>query len=276
MLNLAQLTVGFIGGGNMAGALIGGLLERGAVAQHLRVADPLESARATLAARYGVTVSDAPDGALGRCDVVVMAVKPKQVRSASAALAAHLGAGVVVSIAAGIRTVDLARWLPAGCPIVRAMPNTPALIGAGVSGLYAPPGVSSAQRAVAEVLLGAVGSVIWFDTESLLDVVTAVSGSGPAYFFYFMEALEQSAVRHGIDPAAARQLAQSTCAGAAALAMQTQDPLEVLRERVTSKGGTTFAALERLRADRVAAAIDAAVTAAVVRSRELGEESGRD
>jgi pyrroline-5-carboxylate reductase len=276
MSRLAELKIGIVGGGNMAAALIGGLIERGARASAIELAEPDEGARARLVGRYAIHAHPAVNAALGHCDAVILAVKPQHVHGASGELRVHRGSGVVVSIAAGIRSVDLARWLAPGVPIVRAMPNTPALIGQGISGLFAAPGVTPDERAIAAELLGAVGTTVWVDDEALLDVVTAVSGSGPAYFFYFMEALEDAAVRLGMARDAARLLAVQTCAGAAGLALQSGEPLASLRERVTSKGGTTFAGLEHLRLHQVAPAISGAVTAATDRARELGVEFGRD
>jgi len=191
-----------------------------------------------------------------------------------AGLAPYLGRQLVLSIAAGIRAGDLARWL--GTPIiVRAMPNTPALIGEGVSGLAALPAVSAVQRELAEKILRAAGSVVWMDREEDLDAVTAVSGSGPAYVFYFIEALIAAAQAEGLSAAQARALAIGTFAGAAQLAARSEDPVDVLRERVTSKGGTTAAALARLDAGKVQAAIATAVRAARLRAVELGDEFGR-
>jgi pyrroline-5-carboxylate reductase len=269
-------TIGFVGGGNMAAALIGGLIERGTPAARIRVADPNGAACERLIERFSVAAGPELDAALAACETIVLATKPQQVREACHALAARGPLpGVVISIAAGVRSADVARWLPAATAVIRSMPNTPALIGRGITALFAAGGVGSSQREQARALFSAVGEVLWVEDEALLDVVTAVSGSGPAYFFYFMEALEKSARQLGLGEVAAHQLALQTCAGAAALALHSAEPLATLRERVTSKGGTTHAALEALSARAVGEAIDAAVRAASARSRELGDEFGR-
>jgi len=206
--------------------------------------------------------------------VIVLAVKPQQMKEVCATLAPEIRDQLVVSIAAGIRARDLARWLGTQA-IVRAMPNTPALIGQGVTGLVSLPGVSAPRRSTAERILAAVGRVVWFDDESALDAVTAVSASGPAYIFYFIEAMIAAARAEGMTEQQARELATHTFTGAAQLAAQSSESVSVLRERVTSKGGTTAAALASFETDRVAAAIAKAIHAANVRARELGDEFGR-
>ena len=208
--------------------------------------------------------------------MVVLAVKPQQMREAARAVAPHLKDELVLSIAAGIRLVDLGRWLGGYTRLARCMPNTPALIGLGVTGLYARPEVAPAQRAHAQAVLEAVGEVIWVDDEALLDPVTAVSGSGPAYVFYLIEALERAAREVGLDAAAARRLALGTFRGAAELAARSSEPPATLRERVTSKGGTTERALASMRADKVDEAIVRAVRAANERAKALGDELGKD
>lgn len=264
----------FVGGGNMAAALIGGMLQGGFRADQIRVAETdAERARA-LRAMYPIEVHDALGGWAAPSDIVVLAVKPDQARAASAAIAAHLGGGLVLSIAAGVRATTLARWLGTA-NVVRAMPNTPALIRRGISAAAALPAVSTQGRADAECVLRAVGEVVWLDDEALLDPVTAVSGSGPAYVLLFAEALQRAGVDLGLSSEQARQLALHTFAGAAQLALASGDPLDVLRARVTSKGGTTAAALASLAADRVEAAIVRAVDAANKRAREMGDELDR-
>ncbi len=270
------MQVGFIGGGNMASAIIGGLLARGMAAAQFHVVEVDAARCAGLAAQFGVATAPAIDAALAACDVVVLATKPQQMREAAAALRAQLGTQLVVTIAAGITLKDLGRWLGGHANLVRVMPNTPALIHAGMTGMYAPPQVSAADRAAAESLLGAVGEVVWFDREEMLDAVTAVSGSGPAYVFYFIEALQKAGERLGMTPQQARSLAQGTFAGASRLAAQSAEPPAALRAQVTSKGGTTQRAIEALQAAHVDELFIAAVEAAALRSRELGEESGRD
>jgi pyrroline-5-carboxylate reductase len=270
------MKVTFIGGGNMAGAIIGGLLRKRWPRRAIRVVEPAAAARERLAREYRLKAQPALDAAAAKCDCVVMAVKPQQMREAAAALGPRLESQLVVTIAAGIRIGDLSRWLGGYRRIVRAMPNTPALVHAGVSGLHAPAAVSSAERATAGRILGAVGSVLWFERERDLDAVTAVSGSGPAYVFYFIEALERAARELGLGEEAAHRLALETFCGAARLAAQSSEPPETLRGRVTSKGGTTERALQAMESDRVKDAIVRAVRAAAERSRELGDELGRD
>ena len=263
----------FIGGGNMAAALIGGLRRRHAVGA-VHVVEIDAARRTWLEREFVATTGDQPDGSVAGCDAVVLAVKPQQMRDVCAALQPHLGNALVLSIAAGIRATDIARWSGSSC-VVRAMPNTPALIGRGISGLAALPAVSAKQRTLAEQILGAAGEIVWFDDEGQLDPVTAVSGSGPAYVFYFIEALQQAGRELGFTEAQARQLAVATFTGAAELAAASADPVTTLRERVTSKGGTTAAALACMQADGLHNKIVAAVKAADARARALGDELGR-
>lgn len=275
------MTTTFIGGGNMATALIGGMRARGATTADFRVVEPLLEARERLAAQHPGLALHAQTGrdAVAGAALVVLAVKPQQMRDAARALAAQLAAGpapAVLSIAAGIRIADLSRWLGGHDRIVRAMPNTPALVGKGISGVYASPGVDAAARALAASVLDAAGELVWVDEEAMLDAVTGVSGSGPAYVFYFLEALEEAARALGFAAADARRLAYATFTGAMALAQASPEAPAVLRARVTSKGGTTERALASMEADAVKAAIVAAVKAAAVRAGELGDDYGRD
>ncbi|MDR0716601.1 MAG: pyrroline-5-carboxylate reductase [Azoarcus sp.] len=275
------MNITFLGGGNMASALIGGMIERGFEAASILVVDIDAASRERLHARFGVRARAAPeDGAAMEGGALVLAVKPQQMKTALAPLAGTLRDTLVISIAAGLRLADLGRWLgKEGAPhtrLVRCMPNTPALIGAGVTGMYAAPGVDAAGRETAERILAAAGSIIWVDDEARLDAVTGVSGSGPAYVFHFIEALEAAALAHGFDAAAARRLAIDTVLGAARLAAASEDPPSALREKVTSKGGATAAALASLAAAGWGGALIDAVAAAAARSRELGEEFGQD
>jgi pyrroline-5-carboxylate reductase len=274
------MTITFIGGGNMATALIGGMQARGHAAADFRVVEPLELQRAKLAARFPAIglFADCGAAAVAEATLVVFAVKPQQMREAALAVAPHLVASdaIVVTIAAGIRLADLSRWLGGRSRLVRAMPNTPALIGKGISGVYAGPGVDAAGRALAAGVLEAGGDVLWVDNEPMLDAVTGVSGSGPAYVFYFLEALEAAAHELGFAPADARRLAYRTFGGAIALAQASAEDPATLRAQVTSKGGTTERALLSLEADAVMAKIVAAVKAAAERARELGDAFGRD
>ncbi|HET9044065.1 MAG TPA: pyrroline-5-carboxylate reductase [Burkholderiales bacterium] len=270
------MNITFVGGGNMATALIGGLVAKGFAAQSIKVVEVVPEARERLAASFGVKCVEQPAAATPFGDVVVLAVKPQQMRTVARALAPHLRGELVLSVAAGIRSVDLARWLGGHARLARCMPNTPALIGAGITGLYARPEAGSEGRAQVQTILEAVGEAIWVEDEALLDPVTAVSASGPAYVFYFIEALERAAVELGLDPAGARRLAIQTFRGAAELAARSSDAPATLRERVTSKGGTTERALVALQSDRVADAIVRAVRAASERARALGDEFGKD
>jgi pyrroline-5-carboxylate reductase len=266
----------FIGGGNMAAALVGGLIDKGHAATGIRVVELQAEARARLSAQFGVACVDSVAAAAPLGDVVMLAVKPQQMRAAAQALQAQLVRELVISIAAGIRLIDLSRWLGGHATLVRCMPNTPALIGAGITGLYASAGVGAGERALAESILGAVGATLWVPEESLLDPVTAISGSGPAYVFYFIEALQQAAQEMGFSAADARKLAVETFAGTARLAAQSREDVALLRERVTSKGGTTERALASMDADRVKDLIVRALHAANQRAHELGEQLGAD
>ena len=278
------MKIAFIGGGNMATALIGGMLKQGFAAAELSAVEPFETARAKLAAQFGVACAAAPSAALGDADVIVLAVKPQNMRDAAQAVAPYLGAQLIVSIAAGTRIVDLSRWLgspTAASPapyesIVRCMPNTPALIGMGITGLYAAPAVSAAQRASAERILRAVGDVVWVANEALIDPVTAVSGSGPAYVFYFLEAMAEAGIKLGLPAGDVKRLALATFSGAAKLAAESPDDFATLRAKVTSKGGTTEAALKVMMERQVKEAIGSALAAASARGKELGEMLGRD
>ena len=274
------MKITFLGGGNMASALIGGMIERGFAAADIQVVELGDAARAALESRFGVRAVASFDAAALGCDVLVLAVKPQQMKAALAPLAGQLAGQLVISIAAGLRLADLGRWLGAtGAPhtrLVRCMPNTPALIGAGVTGLYADPSVDAAGRAAAERILAAVGSTVWADNEAQMDAVTAISGSGPAYVFHFIEALEAAGRSLGFDEAGARRLAIDTVLGAARLAASSEDSPAVLRQNVTSKGGTTEAALASLAASGWHDELVAAVKAADDRGRELGAQLGQD
>lgn len=270
------MNITFLGGGNMAAALIGGLVNKGFAGSAMQVVDLQAENRERLAQRFGVRAVEALDDAALACDVLVLAVKPQQMRAALAPLAGRLGGQLVVSIAAGLRVADLSRWLGGHRRLVRCMPNTPALIGAGVTGLFADPAVDGAGRDAAERVLSAVGSTVWIADEAQMDAVTAISGSGPAYVFHFIEALQAAGSGFGFDEATARKLAIDTVLGAARLAADSPEPAALLRERVTSKGGTTEAALNSLAAAGWHDALVAAVRAAEARGRELGDQLGRD
>ena len=270
------MRITFLGGGNMASALIGGLKEKGFSVAGIQVVELNEEVRGALTEKFGVRCTGAVDAASLNCEVLVLAVKPQQMREAVKPLIGQLGSQLVISIAAGLRVADIARWLGGHQCIVRTMPNTPALIGAGITGIYAAPDVDAEQRQLADTILAAVGSTVWVDEEAQVDAVTAISGSGPAYVFYFIEALESAALELGFDLPSARKLALETTLGAARLAARSEDAPAILRERVTSKGGTTEAALRSLEGDAVRAAISRAAQAAAARGRELGVQLGQD
>ena len=267
----------FIGGGNMTQAILGGLIAQKIPHGDFRVVEPAEETRAALA-KLGVDAFASIANDLLDCDVIVLAVKPQMMKVAISPLAGKLASQLVISIAAGVSTASLAAWLgDMATPyanVVRTMPNTPALIRAGITGLYAGAGVNAHDRKVAETLLSAVGKTRWFDDEAMLDAVTAVSGSGPAYVFYFLEALEQAAIELGFDRDAARLFATETFLGGAQLAAASIEPPGVLRARVTSRRGTTEAAIESFDKLALKDAFIAGVKAACARSRELGLELG--
>jgi pyrroline-5-carboxylate reductase len=260
----------------MANALIGGLLAKGAAPDSISVIERLDTARASVARQYHVHASAAADEATRGADVLLIAVKPQDLRAALTPLSDTARGKLVVSIAAGVRLADLSRWLGGHDRIVRSMPNTPALIGAGIAALYAPAGVTPADRERAEAILRAVGEAVWVDDERLLDPVTAVSGSGPAYVFWFIEQLAQSGVALGLPAETAQKLALQTVLGAAQLAANSAEPASILRERVTSKGGTTEAALRVFAEERMAETLRKALEAASRRGAEMGAQLGRD
>ncbi len=270
------MNITFIGGGNMASALIGGLLQQGYSATQIRVVEISAEGREKMTREFGVAaVTDIADSVSGS-DVILLAVKPQQLSVVAQQLAPLLKEHLVISIAAGIRASDICRWLGGHTRVVRAMPNTPALVRAAVTGLYAMPGVSAQEKQHAEVILAAVGSVLWLEREELLDALTAVSGSGPAYVFYFIEALQQAAQELGLNAAQARQLSLETFLGAAKLASQSDEDAVTLRARVTSKGGTTERALQSMENHGVKSAIARAIHAAHERACEMGDEYGKE
>jgi pyrroline-5-carboxylate reductase len=270
------MKIAFVGGGNMARAIIGGLVAKGTRAADIVVVETDAIARLKLVSEFGVATVEKPGAQLANVETLIFAVKPQNMREAAQAVSAHLTDPLIVTIAAGIRLDDLSRWLGGLERIVRAMPNTPALVHAGITGLYAPSVVGAADRQAAEKLMSAVGAVLWFENESDLDAVTAVSGSGPAYVFYAMEALEDAARKLGLPEGASRSLALWTFVGSAKLAIERGEDPATLRAQVTSKGGTTERALEVLEKARVKDHFVEAVQAACERSRELGDALGKD
>ena len=266
----------FIGGGNMAAALINGLTARGLPAARIVVADPNRMQLDQLVREHGVGATTDNESAVADADVMVLSVKPQQIREVALALAPHILAHrpLVISIAAGIPHAALARWFGPGVPVVRTMPNRPAFNGFGATGLYAPAGLDAACRTLAEAIMAAVGATVWVEHESQMDTVTALSGSGPAYFFLFMEALEAAAQARGLPRDIARKLTLETAFGAAQMARQSGESLRTLRDQVTSKGGTTAAALDVLDAAGFRTIVGHAVAAAERRSAELAAEYG--
>jgi pyrroline-5-carboxylate reductase len=263
----------FIGGGNMAGALVGGLRKAGHAAQDITVVEPVAAARERLLAEHGVAALPAADASLAGAALVVWAVKPQSFRDAAAPCAPFVGDALQLSVMAGIRSDAIAR-ASGSERVVRAMPNTPALIGRGIAGLFARPAVTDDDRALVERVLTPTGETLWVERERDLDAVTALSGSGPAYVFYLIEAMTQAAQEMGLSAEQGRALAQATFAGAAALAAASSESPATLRERVTSKGGTTYAALQVLAQREVGPAFVDALKAAQQRAAELGDEFG--
>jgi pyrroline-5-carboxylate reductase len=266
--------IAFIGGGNMASAILGGLIRQGLPASAVEVVEPFEEARVRLSRDFGITPQPGAGAALARCQVVVWAVKPQTFAEATRPVRDLTPGALHLSVAAGISSESIADWLGSE-RIVRAMPNTPALIGQGMSGLFARPGVTEAGRQLVEQLLAPTGQLLWVANEAALDAVTALSGSGPAYVFYFIEAMTEAGIEMGLPADQAQQLAIGTFTGASALAQASTEPPSVLRERVTSKGGTTYAALSALEAAGVKAQFKVAIRAAEQRARELAVEFGR-
>jgi len=269
------MNITFIGGGNMAGALITGLLQKGFDPKNIGVVELSAENRARLSEKFGVATHEEISAASIDGDIVVLAVKPQQLHDVATQLHGLLDGRLVISIAAGVRSTDLSRWLGGHAMIVRAMPNTPAMVLAGITGLYAPPGVPQDRRRQAETVLGAVGTTLWLEREERMDAVTAISGSGPAYVFLFIEALQQAAMELGFTQEEARTLSLETFLGAAKLAGRSAEDAATLRARVTSKGGTTERAILALESAGVRQAVIQAAQAACLRSRELGDELGK-
>lgn len=269
----AEQQIAFIGGGNMASAIIGGLLRAGWRAEQILVVEPHAPQRDKLARDFGLQALAAGDASLAHAATVVWAVKPQLFGEAAAPLKAWLAGALQLSVMAGIRTDSLVAATGSE-RVVRSMPNTPALIGQGIAGLYARPAVSTQERATIEQLLAPTGQTLWVEREDDLDAVTALSGSGPAYFFFVVEAMIAAAVDMGLTAEQGRRLALATCGGAAALGLASDESPTTLRERVTSKGGTTYAAITSLQGDGVDAAVRRAVLAAQRRAAELGKEFG--
>jgi pyrroline-5-carboxylate reductase len=267
-----ETTIAFIGGGNMARSLIGGLVARGHPAARLRVAEPLAALREALAADFGVGCEAAAGRAADGASVWVLAVKPQVLQSVCESLAplAQSQRPLVVSIAAGVTIAKVDRWLGGGLAVVRCMPNTPALLGAGAAGLHANQRVSPDQRATAQALMQAAGLAVWIPEEALMDAVTGLSGSGPAYVFLLAEAMQAAGEAQGLAPETARRLVRQTLLGAARMLSESDESAATLRQRVTSPGGTTQAALDAFEAGGFRELVAGAIDAATRRGRELG------
>ena len=267
------MKINFIGGGNMARAIIGGLKQNGLDMTAITVLEPTAQKCTELAHEFNVQVTDAYTG-FENSDVIVLAVKPQQLKEVCASLAPVLGSQLVVSIAAGVRSKDISRWLGNYPAIVRVMPNTPAQIQAGISALYAMPQVSEIQCEQANLILAAVGKTLWLKDEAQMDAVTAISGSGPAYVFYFIEALQDAGMALGLDAEASKLLALQTFAGASLLAVHSHEDIKTLRAQVTSKGGTTEQGILSLETADIKAIVSKATKAAADKSVQLGDQLG--
>ncbi len=265
--------IAFIGGGNMASAIISGLLGRGFVASQISVVEPFDEARQKLKAGFGIEATATAGTGLNQADLVVWAVKPQTFKDAALQTRAFTANALHLSVAAGITSDSIAQWLSSE-RIVRAMPNTPALIGKGITGLFARAAVTDADRQSVEQIVATTGEALWMTAEDQLDAVTAISGSGPAYVYYFLEAMAEAGAQMGLPYADAYRLAVSTFIGAGELARASTEPPEVLRQRVTSKGGTTYAALTSMEGSQIKERFIMALHAAQVRAAELGREFG--
>ena len=266
-------TLAFIGGGNMASAIIGGLIKQGTAADRILVVEPFEEARQRLQTQFGVRVLAVADAVLAEAGLVIWAVKPQTFKEAAVQTREFCANALHLSVAAGIRSDSIASWLGTE-RVVRAMPNTPALVGLGQTGLFARGAVTAADKTWIEHVVATTGALLWVKDEPLLDAVTAISGSGPAYVFFFIEAMVEAGVKMGLTAEQAAQLAIGTFEGASQLAKSSNEPPAVLRERVTSKGGTTYAALTSMQSAHVAELFQAALHAAKQRAHELGDEFG--
>ena len=276
--DLQKAHLAFIGGGNMASAILGGLIRQGFAPAQVTVIEPFAETAAKLTADWGVEVATAAASAstaLSKADLVIWAVKPQVFKEAALPVAAFTQKALHLSVAAGIRSDSIARWLQTD-RVVRSMPNTPALVGQGITGLFARAGVSAPDQHLIEQVLKSTGEFLWVEQEADLDTVTALSGSGPAYVFYFLEAMTEAGVKMGLPEAQAYHLAKATFGGATHLARQSVESPEVLRQRVTSKGGTTYAALTSMADDHVKEAFIKGMLAAQKRAGELGDEFGKD
>ena len=267
-------TIAFIGGGNMASAIMGGLIRQGVAPGKIAVVEPFADARAALKANFGIEAEPAASAALHQAGLVVWAVKPQSFKEAAAPVASHTRQALHLSVAAGITTDSVASWTGTE-RIVRAMPNTPALVGKGITGLFARPQVDAEGKALIEAVIRSTGEFLWVEQEGQLDAVTALSGSGPAYVFLFLEAMTQAGVDMGLSAEQSYKLAVATFAGGADLAARSSESAAVLRQRVTSKGGTTHAAITHMQAQKLPEHFIEAIHKAEARAKELALEFGR-
>lgn len=270
-------TIGFIGGGNMAASLVGGLLADGTPASQIWISAPSETTRASHRDRFGVHVVENNSELVRHCNVVVLAVKPQKMHEVCSEIAATVRSAkpLIVSVAAGVRTADIDRWLGGNTAIIRTMPNTPALVQCGATALFATPHVNNTQRESAEAIMRAVGLTLWLEDEGLMDGVTALSGSGPAYFFLMLEALEEAGVKLGLPQETSRLLAIQTAFGAAKMALESPEDCATLRKRVTSPGGTTERAIGILEQGGLRGLFASALAGARDRARELADQFGK-
>jgi pyrroline-5-carboxylate reductase len=267
-------TIAFLGGGNMASAMIGGLIKQGMLSSDILVVEPFEPTRNKLLQDFGIQAMVESSNILTTAGLIIWAVKPQVFKEAAQQTGNFAPTALHFSVAAGIRSDSIAAWLKTD-NIVRSMPNTPALIGKGMTALFARPTVTPAGKAAIERVVASMGAFLWLNKESHLDAVTAISGSGPAYVFYFLEAMTDAAVQMGLSAEQGRRLAIATFSGASELAHRSDEPLDTLRQRVTSKGGTTYAALMAMEESNIKPNFIKAMQAAELRAKELGDEFGK-
>tara|TARA_Y100001936_G_scaffold94253_1_gene92760 strand:+ start:4731 stop:5543 length:813 start_codon:yes stop_codon:yes gene_type:complete len=266
------MNVTFIGGGNMASALIGGLLQQGFSTTQICVVEISSTARKRIKNKYNVTVTEKLTDGIVNCNIILLAVKPQQVPSVAQDLAPLLKTHLIISVVAGIRAKEICNWLYGYKKIIRAMPNTPAFVRAAITGLFALPKINTVEKHYAETIIKAVGTILWVEKEEQLDAVTAISGSGPAYIFYFMEAMEKAGRELGLNETQAHQLSLETFLGATKLASISKETPTVLRSNVTSKNGTTERAINAMKNSGIDKKIIHAIHLAHKRSQDIGDE----
>lgn len=262
----------FIGAGNMAQSIIGGLIRSGSSKESIWATARSEEKRASLSTHFGVNTTDNNVAAVEACRIIILAVKPQMMFGVCEEIAPYIQGKLIISVAAGITCTSLEKWLGSKAAIIRCMPNTPSLISQGACGLYANANTNTLQKQAAQAILEATGKAVWVDNEDLMHTITAVSGSGPAYFFLFIEAMAQAAVEQGLDHDTARALAIQTAKGASLLAEQSDDNLETLRKKVTSPGGTTEQAILSFEHSGLRSTVNKAMAACAERSKTMAEE----